>query len=53
MQCHCIKNGVPFDVAHALYDWELLAYVVTFGSLESHDHVFDWNSLAWVKKNGS
>lgn len=45
----CLKNGVPFDVAHALLPHELLAYFVLFGQLEGGE--WDWDSLTWVRRD--
>lgn len=42
-----MKNGVPFDVAHAMEPHELLAYGIGFGILEGGK--FDWERLRWLK----
>ena len=46
---YLVRNGVPFDVAFALYEHEKLAYGVIFGELEGGE--YDWNSLRWVEKS--
>jgi hypothetical protein len=40
-----VKNGVPFDVAFALYPEEALAYAVVFGEFEGGS--WNWESLSW------
>jgi hypothetical protein len=45
-----IKNGVPFDVAHALEDWELIAYTVVFGQFENGNKEWDWDSMSFIDR---
>jgi hypothetical protein len=45
-----VKNGVPFDVAHALPDWELLGYAVTFAKFENGDQEFDWGRMKFIER---
>lgn len=49
MQCWVVKNGVPFDVAHALEIWELAAYAVTFATIETGNE-WDWEGMRPVRK---
>jgi len=45
-----IKNGVPYDVAHSLYDWELLAYFVVFAQFENGNLEFDWEKFRFIER---
>jgi hypothetical protein len=45
-----VKNGVPFDVAHALTSWELVTYAVTFGELENGSQEWNWDSMTFNEK---
>jgi hypothetical protein len=47
MVAWCIKNGIPFDVAHALPMDELLSYTVLFSSFENGKQ-FDWNKRKFI-----
>ena len=49
MVCWCIKNGVPFDVAHALYDHELLAYTINFSKQENGNQTWDWEEMKFIE----
>lgn len=48
--CWAIKHGVPFDVAHAMDDWELLAYAITFAKLENSAQQWDWDRMTFIEK---
>ena len=48
MTCWVIKNGVPFDVAHALEDWELLAYWLVFAQFNDPKE-FDWQLMQFIE----
>lgn len=48
--CWAIKNGVPFDVAHEMYDWELLAYGIVFAQLENGNKTWDWNDMRFLER---
>lgn len=50
MVCYAIKNGVPFDVAHAMPDWQLLAYVISFGQFENGNQTWDWDNMRFIEK---
>jgi hypothetical protein len=45
-----IKNGVPFDVAHALEQWELMAYAVSFAKLDNGDKEWDWDNMGFIDR---
>jgi hypothetical protein len=45
-----VKNGVPFDVAYAMTDWELTAYAVTFAKFENGNLEFDWDRMKFIEK---
>lgn len=51
MICYVIKNGVPFDVAHCMEDWDLLAHSVTFAKLDNGDLDFDWDSMRFIERS--
>ena len=44
-----MKCGVPFDVAHAMEDWELLGYGVVFAQYENGGKEFDWDMMQWIE----
>ena len=50
MICWDIKNGVPFDVAHALPDFELLAYAIVFAQFENGGQEWDWDRMQFIGK---
>lgn len=50
MICWAIKNGVPFDVAHSLEEWELLAYAITFAQLKNGNQEWDWDSMSFIER---
>lgn len=45
-----MKNGVPFDVAHSMDGWELLAYGIVFGKLENGNKEWDWDSMTFLDR---
>lgn len=45
-----IKNGVPFDVAHCLEEWELLAYSISFAQLENGNQTWDWDRMTFIER---
>ena len=45
-----MKNGVPFDVAHVLDDWELLAYAIVFSQFENGNLEWDWAAMRFAEK---
>jgi hypothetical protein len=49
--CWAIKCGVPFDVAHALEDWELLGYAVVFAQFENGNKEYDWEVMEFIDEN--
>jgi hypothetical protein len=49
--CFAIKNGVPFDVAHSLEWWELLAYAITFAQFENGDREWDWDRMTFIERH--
>lgn len=50
MVCWAIKNGVPFDVAHCMDQWELKAYAITFAQLENGGQDWDWDGDKFFPK---
>ena len=50
MVCWAIRNGVPFDVAHALDEGELLAYTIAFSQFENGNLSWDWDSMRFIEK---
>jgi hypothetical protein len=44
-----VIKGVPFEVAFALTEAELAAFVVTIGELESGQE-FNWSTMRWIEK---
>jgi hypothetical protein len=50
MICFAIKHGVPFDVAHAMEDWQLLAYVITFAQYENGNQAWDWDRMTFIER---
>lgn len=44
-----MKNGVPFDVAFALEEHELIAYGVIFGEIDGGE--WSWDTLTWKSKD--
>lgn len=48
MQLLLCGKGVPYDVAFALYEHELLAYTVIVG--EQAGGQFDWSSMSWMDR---
>lgn len=48
--CWAISNGVPFDVAHAMDEWELLAYAITFAQHKNGDQEWDWERMTFVER---
>jgi hypothetical protein len=45
-----VKNGVPFDVAHALEPAELLAHGIVFAQYENGGRQWDWDSMTFVER---
>jgi hypothetical protein len=45
-----VKNGVPFDVAHAMPEWELLGYAIVFAQLENGNQEWDWDRMTFIEK---
>lgn len=45
-----MKCGVPFDVAHALEDWELLGYCIVFAQYENGNLEFDWEEMKFEER---
>jgi hypothetical protein len=45
-----MKNGVPFDVAHAMEDWELLAYAISFAKLDNGNREWDWDKMSFLER---
>ncbi len=50
MICWVIKHGVPFDVAHSLYDHELLAYTINFSRFENGNLTWDWAEMKFIER---
>jgi hypothetical protein len=50
MVCFAIQNGVPFDVAHAMDHWELLAYIVNFAQLKNNNQEWDWDRMTFIER---
>jgi hypothetical protein len=46
-----VKNGVPYDVAHALPEWELLAHAIVFAQLENGHREWDWQRMTFVEQS--
>jgi hypothetical protein len=44
-----IKNGVPFDVAHCLEDYELTAYTIIFAQFENGNKEWDWDRMRFME----
>lgn len=49
MRCDIIANGVPFDLAMVMEEWQVIAYSVAFGELKGGS--FDWDRMSWRKKS--
>jgi hypothetical protein len=45
-----IQNGVPFDVAHCLPDWESLAYAIVFAQHKNGGKEWDWDRMTFIDK---
>jgi hypothetical protein len=45
-----MKNGVPFDVAHCLEQWELEAYAIVFAKLKNGDQTWDWDRMTFIER---
>lgn len=45
-----MKNGVPFDVAHVMPDWELLAYAITFAQFDNGNKDWDWDRMTFIDR---
>ncbi|WP_156927829.1 hypothetical protein [Bradyrhizobium sp. Tv2a-2] len=50
MICWSIQNGVPFDVAHNMFDHELLSYSIVFASLKNGGQEWDWDRGGFIEK---
>ena len=50
MICWVIKNGVPFDVAHAMDEYELLAYTIDFAKLANSKVDWDWDKMTFTER---
>lgn len=50
MVCWAVTNGVPFDVAHEMSEWELLAYFITFAQFKNGHLEWDWNNMRFLEK---
>jgi hypothetical protein len=50
MVCWTIKNGVPFDVAHEMPDWMLLAYSIVFAQLKNGHREWDWDNMRFLER---
>jgi hypothetical protein len=50
MICWNIQSGVPFDVAHAMPDWQLLAYSVVFAQLKNGNQEWDLDNMRFIEK---
>jgi hypothetical protein len=48
--CFAIKHGVPFDVAHSLDEYELLAYAISFAQLENGNQTWDWDRMTFIER---
>jgi hypothetical protein len=46
----CIRNGIPYDVAHALDDGELLAHTIVFAQFENNGLEWDWDRMRFIEK---
>lgn len=44
-----MKGGVPYDVAHAMEEHELLAHWVMVGLVES-GREFDWDRMRFIER---
>jgi hypothetical protein len=44
-----VRNGVPYEIATALDETELAAWVVTLGELTTGQE-FDWNRMKWIER---
>jgi hypothetical protein len=50
MICWVIQNRVPFDVAHSMPDWQLLAYSIVFAQLKNGSQEWDWDRMQFLEK---
>jgi hypothetical protein len=50
MVCYAIQNGVPFDVAHSMSDWQLLSYSVMFAQLKNGNQEWDWDRMTFIER---
>lgn len=50
MACWVIQNGVPFDTAHDMPDWMLLAYAITFAQAKNGGLEWDWDRMTFQEK---
>jgi hypothetical protein len=48
MICWVIHHGVPFDVAHALDEAQLLAYTLMFSKFENGNLTWDWEGMTFI-----
>jgi len=46
----CIRNGIPFDVAHCLEEGELLAYTIAFAKFENGGQSWNWSTMRFIEK---
>jgi hypothetical protein len=44
-----VKNGIPFDAAHAMEDWELLAYAIIFAQFENGNQEWSWEDMRFIE----
>jgi hypothetical protein len=49
MTCWVIDHGVPFDVAHALDEGQLLAYAIVFTLLQEPNSEWDWDAMTFLR----
>jgi hypothetical protein len=50
MICWVIQSGVPFDVAHSLDDWELMAYSIVFAQNKNGNLEWDWERGSFIER---
>lgn len=50
MQAYAIKNGVPYDVAHVMDDWELLAHAIVFAQFDNGNKEWDWDNMKFIER---
>jgi hypothetical protein len=51
MRAWCMHHGVPFDVAHALDDIELLAYSIVFSQFENGSNLeWSWDIMEFIER---